>query len=91
MRHTGAGYPVLLFAPGFLTPASSAGAATRRGPGVAQDWVDPIPVLSPHFRVIALDVRNAGQSGSKLSGGRLASSPATMSPCSAISTSRAAT
>jgi pimeloyl-ACP methyl ester carboxylesterase len=29
---------------------------------VPQDFLDPVPVLSPHFRLIAHDVRNAGAS-----------------------------
>src|SRR5947199_9344782 len=61
-EESGAGYPVLLFAPGFLSARIERWRSNPAKPGVAQDWVDPIPVLSPHFRVIALDVRNAGQS-----------------------------
>ncbi len=61
-QEQGAGYPVLLFAPGFLSSRIERWAANPARPGVAQDWVDPIPVLSRHFRVIALDVRNAGRS-----------------------------
>jgi pimeloyl-ACP methyl ester carboxylesterase len=33
---------------------------------VPQDWLDPVPVLAPHFRVIAFDVRNAGESRAAL-------------------------
>jgi pimeloyl-ACP methyl ester carboxylesterase len=61
-EESGAGYPVLLFAPGFLSARIERWRSNPAKPGVAQDWVDPTPVLSPHFRVIALDVRNAGQS-----------------------------
>jgi pimeloyl-ACP methyl ester carboxylesterase len=61
-EESGAGYPVLLFAPGFLSARIERWRTNPAKPGVAQDWVDPIPVLSPHFRVVALDVRNAGQS-----------------------------
>ncbi len=49
----GEGFPVLLFAPGGMR--SSIG-AWRGSP------FDPIKVLSPHFRVIAMDQRNAGES-----------------------------
>jgi pimeloyl-ACP methyl ester carboxylesterase len=58
----GAGYPVLLFAPGFLSSRIERWRSNPARPGVAQDWVDPAPVLAPHFQVILLDVRNAGQS-----------------------------
>ncbi len=58
----GEGYPVLLFAPGFLSARIERWRSNPARPGVAQDWVDPIPVLSPHFQVVSLDVRNAGES-----------------------------
>jgi pimeloyl-ACP methyl ester carboxylesterase len=58
----GEGYPVLLFAPGFLSSRIERWRSNPAKPGVAQDWVDPIPVLSPHFKVVSLDVRNAGES-----------------------------
>ena len=49
----GDGFPILLFAPGGLR---SAIAFWR-----SAEW-DPIEALSPHFRVIAMDQRNAGES-----------------------------
>lgn len=49
----GDGFPVLLFAPGGMRSAVS----FWRG----SEW-DPIETLSPHFKVIAMDQRNAGQS-----------------------------
>ena len=49
----GEGYPILLFAPGGMRSAVS----FWRG----SEW-DPIEALSPHFQVIAMDQRNAGQS-----------------------------
>jgi pimeloyl-ACP methyl ester carboxylesterase len=58
----GSGYPVLLFAPGFLSSRIERWSANPARPGVAQDWLDPIAALQPQFRVIALDVRNAGRS-----------------------------
>jgi pimeloyl-ACP methyl ester carboxylesterase len=58
----GTGYPVLLFAPGFLNSRIERWQTNPSKPGVAQDWRDPVPVFSPRFRVIALDVRNAGRS-----------------------------
>lgn len=49
----GEGFPILLFAPGGMRSAI----AFWRG----SEW-DPIKALSPHFQVIAMDQRNAGQS-----------------------------
>lgn len=49
----GAGYPVLLFAPGGM---GSAIEIWHKSP-----W-DPTIELAPHFRVIAMDQRNAGKS-----------------------------
>jgi len=58
----GRGYPVLLFAPGFLSSRIERWSTNPARPGVAQDWLDPIAELSSEFRLIALDVRNAGRS-----------------------------
>ena len=49
----GTGFPLLLFAPGGMRSAIS----FWRG----AEW-DPVATLSPHFRVIAMDQRNAGRS-----------------------------
>ena len=49
----GDGFPILLFAPGGMR---SAIAFWR-----SAEW-DPIEALSPHFRVVAMDQRNAGES-----------------------------
>jgi pimeloyl-ACP methyl ester carboxylesterase len=49
----GDGFPILLFAPGGMRSAASFWA---RSP-----W-NPIETLAPHFRVIAMDQRNAGRS-----------------------------
>jgi len=58
----GEGYPVFLFAPGFLSSRMERWRTNPARPGQPQDFADPIPVFSPHFRVIAADLRNAGQS-----------------------------
>lgn len=58
----GGGYPILLFAPGFLSSRMERWRTNPAKPGVPQDFLDPAPVLSPHFKLIAHDVRNAGQS-----------------------------
>ena len=55
----GEGFPILLFAPGGMRSAVS----FWRG----SEW-DPIEALSPHFRVIAMDQRNAGQSKAPVTG-----------------------
>lgn len=49
----GSGFPVLLIAPGGMRSAVSFWDQVT--------W-NPIPQLSPHYRVIAMDQRNAGQS-----------------------------
>ena len=58
----GRGYPVLLFAPGFLSSRIERWSTNPARPGVAQDWLDPVTALADEFQLIALDVRNAGQS-----------------------------
>lgn len=58
----GRGYPVLLFAPGFLSSRIERWSTNPARPGVQQDWLDPITELASNFQLIALDVRNAGQS-----------------------------
>src|SRR5207253_2856197 len=62
----GTGYPVLLFAPGFLSSRIERWATNPARPGAQQDWLDPIPALQDRFQLIALDVRNAGRSRAKL-------------------------
>lgn len=62
----GSGYPLLLFAPGFLSSRIERWRTNPAKPGVPQDWLDPIAALSDRFRVIALDVRNAGESRVRL-------------------------
>ena len=65
----GDGYPVLLFAPGFLSSRIERWRTNPARPGVPQDWLDPIAALSSRFRTIALDVRNAGESRAELRAG----------------------
>jgi len=62
----GAGFPVLLFAPGFLSSRIERWSTNPAKPGVPQDWRDPVPVLADRFTLIALDVRNAGRSRAQL-------------------------
>lgn len=56
----GDGFPVLLFAPGGMRSAISYWGGA--------EW-DPIASLAPHFKVIAMDQRNAGESRAPISGG----------------------
>ena len=55
----GEGFPILLFAPGGMRSAASFWHSS--------EW-DPIETLSPHFQVIAMDQRNAGNSTAPVSG-----------------------
>jgi pimeloyl-ACP methyl ester carboxylesterase len=56
----GSGYPVLLFASGFL---NSRIACWRQLGGTSDiPWRNPIPALARDFKVITLDIRNAGRS-----------------------------
>lgn len=59
---SGDGYPVLLFAPGFLGSRIERWRTNPARPGVPQDFLDPIVGLSSDFRTVALDIRNAGAS-----------------------------
>ena len=55
----GTGFPILLFAPGGMRSAISFWRTS--------EW-DPIESLSPHYRVIAIDQRNAGKSTAPVKG-----------------------
>ena len=55
----GEGFPILLFAPG--------GMHSKIEVWDRMPW-NPIDVLSPHFRVIAMDQRNAGESQAPIRG-----------------------
>src|SRR4030095_2681293 len=63
----GSGYPVLLFAPGFLSSRIERWSTNPAKPGTPQDWLDPVPALRDRFTLIAFDARNAGRSRVKLS------------------------
>src|SRR6201995_1756245 len=56
----GQGYPILLFAPGGMRSRAEMGHAPAGGPpGPWSDWTQS---LAGHYRVIAMDQRNAGAS-----------------------------
>lgn len=58
----GTGFPVLLFAPGFLNSCIEGWHAGALRRSTAAAWPNPIPRYARHFKVITLDVRNAGRS-----------------------------
>lgn len=58
----GAGHPVVLFAPGFLSSRIERWRTNPSNPGVPQNFIDPIEALSDRFQLVALDIRNAGAS-----------------------------
>jgi len=56
----GAGFPILLFAPGGMRSAAAMWHSPADGP--PKSWNDWTQVLADDYRVIAMDQRNAGQS-----------------------------
>jgi pimeloyl-ACP methyl ester carboxylesterase len=58
----GSGEPVLCFAPGSLNSQIDFWHHSPRKPGQPAPWMDPTVELASHFRVIAMDQRNAGRS-----------------------------
>ena len=58
----GSGFPVLCFAPGALASELLFWRSSPRNPGQTPGWMDPSTALAPHFKVIVMDQRNAGQS-----------------------------
>ena len=56
----GSGYPVLLFAPGGMR--SNIAMWHKPADGPPRPWSDWTELLAPHYRVIAMDQRNAGRS-----------------------------
>lgn len=58
----GSGFPVIAFAPGFLSSRIERWRTNPANPGKPQNFLDPIEALSDRFQIIALDIRNAGAS-----------------------------
>lgn len=58
----GAGVPVLCFSPGSLRSQISFWRSSPRDPSKTPPWMDPTTSLAKHFRVVAMDQRNAGRS-----------------------------
>jgi pimeloyl-ACP methyl ester carboxylesterase len=65
----GNGFPILLFAPGFLSSRIERWSTNPAKPGVPQDWLDPVQALSGKFRTIAMDQRNADRSRAQVLSG----------------------
>jgi len=59
--HEGDGFPLLLFAPGFLSSRIERWSRNPSSPG-PQYFADPIEAMAGKRRMIALDIRNAGAS-----------------------------
>jgi pimeloyl-ACP methyl ester carboxylesterase len=58
----GAGYPILLFAPGGLRSQLEFWQHSPSNPTAEAPWMDPTVALADRYRVIAMDQRNAGRS-----------------------------
>ena len=59
---SGEGHPLLLFAPGGMNSVAQLWRERPDAPGEPMPWIDPPSELSGHFRVVAMDQRNAGAS-----------------------------
>ena len=59
---SGAGYPLVLFAPGGMNSVARLWGENHQAPGQPMPWFDPTTELSDDFRVVAMDQRNAGDS-----------------------------
>ena len=58
----GAGFPLLLFAPGGMHSVLQLWRARPDAPNDKLPWINPMADLSDEFRVIGFDQRNAGRS-----------------------------
>jgi pimeloyl-ACP methyl ester carboxylesterase len=58
----GAGFPILLFAPGGMRSTIGAWRRNPANPDATPPWMDPTVALADRFRIIAMDQRNAGRS-----------------------------
>ena len=58
----GAGFPLLIFAPGGLRSELAFWHSSPSSPGAAPPWMNPMADLAGKFRVVAMDQRNAGKS-----------------------------
>jgi pimeloyl-ACP methyl ester carboxylesterase len=58
----GAGYPLLIFAPGGLRSQLAFWRHSPANPNAAPPWMNPMVALADKFTVVAMDQRNAGSS-----------------------------
>jgi pimeloyl-ACP methyl ester carboxylesterase len=65
----GRGHPLLLFAPGGLHSVAQMWRGNPSSPGNPMPWIDPTTALADHFRVVAMDQRNAGNSTAPITAG----------------------
>jgi pimeloyl-ACP methyl ester carboxylesterase len=63
---SGKGFPLLMFAPGFLGSRIEHWRKPPAGHCAVPEWRNPIPALARDFKVITLDVRNAGRSWAEI-------------------------
>jgi pimeloyl-ACP methyl ester carboxylesterase len=63
---SGAGYPLVLFAPGGMQSIARLWRERPDAPGVRLPWIDPTIELSGDFLVVAMDQRNAGASSAPI-------------------------
>jgi pimeloyl-ACP methyl ester carboxylesterase len=64
----GAGYPLLLFAPGGMNSVAQLWKERPGSPGERLPWIDPTTELAADFQVVAMDQRNAGRSSAPVTG-----------------------
>ncbi len=64
---SGAGYPLMLFAPGGMHSILRMWRERPDAPGQPMPWIDPTVELSGDFMVVAMDQRNAGASSAPVS------------------------
>ena len=58
----GSGFPLLIFAPGGLRSQLDYWRRSPSNPDQPPAWMNPMQALAPHFTVVGMDQRNAGQS-----------------------------
>ncbi|HZT50958.1 MAG TPA: alpha/beta fold hydrolase [Stellaceae bacterium] len=65
----GAGFPLMIFAPGGLRSELAFWRESPSNPGARPAWMDPMSDLAGTFRVVAMDQRNAGRSTGSVAAG----------------------
>jgi pimeloyl-ACP methyl ester carboxylesterase len=62
----GAGYPLMIFAPGGLRSQVAFWRHSPSDPSAPAMWMDPMAELGDKYRVVAMDQRNAGRSRTRI-------------------------